>query len=178
MSDNVLSAEYVRQCFSYNADTGDLIWRQRPLEHFKTKRGCGVFNAMFCGKAAGSEQNGYIRSKIDGRLYANHRIIWLMVNGVLTKDEIDHINHDRADNRLCNLRNVSRSENQKNRSKRKDNTSGVTGVFLRKDSSKWQVLLGCSNKLNNFGCFDNFDDAVIAVENAKQTHGFHENHGK
>jgi len=67
------------------------------------------------GKIAGSIKEGYINISIDRKLYRAHRLAWLYVNGVFPS-EIDHINRVKSDNRICNLREVSRSENCQNRS--------------------------------------------------------------
>jgi len=83
------------------------------------------------GTRAGSldKSTGYRRIGINYRTYKEHIVIWLIVFGVLPLDEIDHKNHTRDDNRLCNLRNATHHQNSLNASLASNNTSGTTGVY-------------------------------------------------
>ena len=110
--------------------------------------------------AGGQQQNGYIYIKINNILYKAHRIAWLYVYGVLPDADIDHINQIKNDNRLCNLRCVTRSENQLNRGKRKDNTSCFTGIVFHKASSKWAANISKNKKRIHLGLFDSKQDAI------------------
>lgn len=115
MSDNgaipLPSSEDLRKAFTYDAETGKLYYNRRT----GGSRSDLSFNAKYAGKEAfvWCDKDGYRRSKINGRSVVAHRVIWKLVYGV-DPHEIDHINHDRADNRLANLRDVTRSENLKN----------------------------------------------------------------
>lgn len=92
-----------------------------------------------------------------------------------TKHEhVDHINGDTLDNRKSNLRNVDRSENQRNMSKSRANKSGVTGVFWSNRDKRWVATISTTR----LGSFINFDDAVAARKEAEVAHGFHSNHGR
>ena len=90
---------------------------------------------------------------------------------------IDHINHISTDNRWVNLRVVSQADNTKNASKRRDNTSGVTGVIWHKATSKWQVSIDAARKRVYGGLFDSFEDAVAKRKELELKYGFHPNHG-
>ena len=68
---------------------------------------------------------GYLEGKILGKYYKAHRVIWLWMTGEWPKEQVDHINHDRTDNRWCNLREASRLENYRNQSQYKNNKSGL-----------------------------------------------------
>lgn len=121
---NILpSAEVLREMYDYNPETGKLYFRPKP----GTGRAINSFNAKYAGKEAftWTDKDGYRRSEIRGRSVPAHRVIWKMVHGV-DPQEIDHINHDRADNRIVNLRDVTRSENLKNATPR--NVSGEVQV--------------------------------------------------
>lgn len=130
------------------------------------------------GDIAGSlNTHGYVGIKVFGKLYLAHRLAYLYMLGE-TPDEVDHINHIRADNRWVNLRDVTRSENCKNNSKRKDNASGVTGVHWKKRDSRWVAQIRVDKETLWLGQFVKFSDAVDARKNAEVLYGFHENHGK
>lgn len=124
---------------------------------------------------AGSIQNsGYVSVGLDGKRYYAHRIVWEMHNGKIPDGMfIDHINHIRHDNRIENLRLVSRSENMKNQSLRIDSTSGFTGVTYRKRDSVWIAQADGSH----LGSFNSFEEAVKARERYNLINNFHENHG-
>lgn len=81
-------------------------------------------------EAGGSCSQGYRRIKIDGKLYTGHRLAWAWVHGEEPPAEIDHINQDKSDNRIENLRDGANSVNFVNRPIRPDNTTGVAGVQM------------------------------------------------
>lgn len=91
------------------------------------------------GDEAGSLlSNGYLHIRIDGRSYRNHRIVWEMHNGDIPAGfEIDHVNGIRHDNRIENLRLVSRSDNMKNRKMSSNNSSGFCGIFWSRTGKHW-----------------------------------------
>lgn len=104
--------------------------------------------------------NGYIVSKN----IALHRII--MSAG---KDEIiDHINHNKLDNRKCNLRKCTRGQNNINIGKRINNTSGYTGVFYKKDRQKWGARININGEKHSLGCYINKEDAIKARKQAEE----------
>ena len=76
--------------------------------------------------------------------------------------QIDHINHDKSDNRKINLREVTNSQNQANTNKRKNNSSGFKGVHFNKSHKKWSALIGFKNKRYSLGYFNKPEDAAIA----------------
>lgn len=129
---------------------------------------------------AGSKtKQEYIRVKVFGKCYLAHRIIWEMHNGKIPEGiEIDHINHIRNDNRIENLRIVSRVENCRNMSKSKVNSSGVTGVCWSAKENKWHASIYNKGKNIHLGYFLNMDDTVRVREQAEVKLGYHENHGK
>ncbi|MBJ9963674.1 MULTISPECIES: HNH endonuclease [Burkholderia cepacia complex] len=98
---------FLRECFTYNPDTGHLIWNERPAHHFKSRRGCSIFNARFKGKIAGSGAglNGHLQlhfSSPDLHVY-NTRVIWFLETGTDPVCRIRHLNGDPQDNRMENL---------------------------------------------------------------------------
>jgi hypothetical protein len=105
-------------------------------------------------------------------------VIWCHVYGEWPEKNlvIDHINGDEKDNRIQNLRLVTHSENNKNSSRPKSNTSGVIGVHKKR--GKWIAQIQENYKKITVGSFDSFEDAVKARKEAELKYGFHENHGR
>jgi len=106
----------------YDAWSGKLYWRSRTPEMFggDDKVSLGKWRSWttrFAGREAFTAimNNGYRASMLDGKLYLAHRIIWKLVHDE-EPDVIDHINRDRTDNRLRNLRNVTQAANLQNKS--------------------------------------------------------------
>jgi hypothetical protein len=164
----------LKQLFRYDAETGKLYWLERPVtSHYVT-----TWNARFAGQEAFSVSGqGYKEGKIHGSRYSAHRVIWAMVHGYWP-EMIDHINGDRADNRIENLRAVSNMENQRNAKLQINSTSGIAGVTWRKERNSWRAFIYNQGRMIDLGRFANFDDAVTARKVAEQQIGFHPNHGR
>ena len=169
----------MRDLFDYNPETGDLIWKPRPIEMFPTENAFNGWNTRYAGKIAGSfYSNGYMRVGLFGRDHLAHRVVWAWVYGNWPKKQIDHINGVRDDNRIANLRDVSRRENHKNVAKPINNTSGRIGVCWDNTRGKWLAYIKIRPKFINLGTFDSFEDACEARVKAEKKYGFHENHGR
>jgi len=122
------------------------------------------------GKEAGTEDKGYLKISLYGKRYFAHHIMWAMVMGGWAKDEIDHINRDRRDNRFVNLRDASRSQNAWNSKLFKNNTSGYKGIY--DTVYGWRVLIMAHRKTFDFGTFRNLREAVIVrAAAASELHG-------
>lgn len=155
-----LTAERVRELFVYRADDGTFI---RASRAGKCRSG---------SIATGTLSHGYIVMSVDGSLYAAHRLAWLWVHGELPMGDIDHIDGDRANNRLANLRDVDRSMNLQNlRSAKSHNKStGVLGAYLHKPSGRYTSRIGVNGKNLHLGMFDSIEDAHAAYLEAKRRH--------
>jgi len=130
------------------------------LHHRTASRGRKV------GDAAGSiNGTGYRRVGIDGRYYTEHALVFLMHHGYVPS-EIDHINGDRADNRIENLRAVTRSQNQYNKRPQR-NASGYRGVSWHKKSGKWCVRIGINDKVKSMGYYDDIELADLVAQEAR-----------
>lgn len=125
------------------------------------------------GSVVGSDNGtGYLRVMVDGRRYCLHKLVWLYVHGSFPHDMLDHINMDKSDNRLCNLREASMSENRCNVGVSAANTSGAKGVCWHARIGKWQVTVGIGKTKQHVGYFSEYDDAVKERDAAaRQTHG-------
>ena len=117
--------------------------------------------------------NGYRYVSVDGKSYLLHRVIWLWNYGYFPENDIDHINRDKEDNRIENLREVSRQCNCRNSGDRCDNVSGVKGVSWKKELNKWCVRINVNNKNSYLGVFENFDEAVLTRLAAEQCVDWH-----
>lgn len=84
------------------------------------------------------------------------------------KIQINHIYHNRTDNRKSQLRIVTSSQNQMNREKNKNNTSGVTGVYWHSKHKKWESIIGIDGKNKYLGLFDDYNQAVITRKLAEE----------
>lgn len=122
---------------------------------------------------------GYLYTNIGGgKLDRVHRIAWGMVNGEIPEGmEIDHENQIRTDNRIFNLRLVSRKENMKNKSIYKNNSTGVSGVVWEPKKSLFRARIQVDGKRISLGRYKTLDLAIKAQEAGRAKYGFHQNHG-
>ena len=121
---------------------------------------------------------GYLIINVKYRLYKAHRLVWLYVHGRWPK-EIDHINGDRADNRIENLREVTRSQNRRNSKKPSTNTSGHMGVYLNKKKGKpFRAGIWHNNRQIWIGSYNSIEEAVAARKAAERKYGYSPNHGR
>ncbi|MCO5355084.1 HNH endonuclease [Acidovorax kalamii] len=145
-----LDAGRVRALLSYDANTGVFTWAVG-------------FRGAFAGTVAGSlTSNGYVRITIDDRSYMAHRLAWLHVFGVWPAQELDHINQVKTDNRIANLREVTRSENQQNRKIQKNNKSGYRGVSWEAGRGRWRAQIALEGKLRIIGRYRSEEEAYAA----------------
>lgn len=158
----MFTQDRLKQYIEYNPTTGE-FFRLKP-EHL-----VGKINTV---------DGDYIRFVVDGVRTQAHRWAFLYMTGSFPEEMVDHINHNKLDNRWENLRPVTNQENQRNMKKPKDNTSGVVGVYWHKPAKRWLASIRVDSRLVHLGSFASFSDAVDARKNAEVLYGFHENHGK
>ena len=159
----------LRQLLRYEPETGKLFWLPRPREMFATQRSCSTWNARFAGQEAFTAvTNGYRVGNVEYKLCQAHRVIWAIVHGAWPGEDLDHINGERGDNRLTNLRPASRSENLCNRGMSPLNTSGHKGVYFDEPSQKWRAHIKKDRKFRFLGSFDTVDGAIAARRSAEQ----------
>ena len=163
---NTIEGFNVHDLFDYS--NGELIWKARPDHHFCSIGASKTFNTRFSGQIAGTKSNksGYAEVRINQRSYAVHRIIYFMFNGSMP-DCIDHINMDKCDNRIENLRPATLSQNGINSRNRRNNTSGFKGVSFCKARGKWKASIKHQYKTITIGYFDDIKDAARARKNTE-----------
>lgn len=149
----------------YEPETGHFIWLPRV--------GAGQWNSKHAGKAAGCRNDGgYTVISIAGCKHRAHRLAWLYVYGEYPVGQIDHINGDPSDNRICNLREATNAQNQWNTGPQINNSSGFKGVVLKKDIGLWWARIRVEGKRINLGFYATAADAHAAYERAaRKYHG-------
>lgn len=170
----------LHKLLKHDPDTGTLFWRSRPLEMFKRERHWKMWNKRYAGKEAfaSTTGDGYRQGSIFNKMFKAHRVIWAMEYGAWPEDQIDHINGDKTDNRLFNLRDVTSRENSQNVKRRSDNTSGVVGVYWDRNRGKWLAQIRFDGKQKHLGYFDTLDEAREMRAFAEELCDYHPNHGR
>ena len=168
--------EYLKECFSYDAETGYFTRLVRPDHHFPASGYAVTFNTRHAGKIAGSPHNeGYWQIGVDGKMYLAHRLVWLWLHGSIPDGfDIDHINRIRTDNRESNLRLATRSQNIRNVTKTRKSVSGLLGARFDKRRKKkpWYATIrieGRSKSLGRFKTAQEAHEAYMAI--AKDLYG-------
>jgi hypothetical protein len=176
--------DLLRQLLDYDAETGTFVWRTRTPDLMralgKSTHSTNWWNARYAGKEAGGPSGGpgYWQIAVGKRIYFAHRLAWLLHHGTEPIDEIDHINGHRADNRICNLREVSTAQNRKNQCISSHNTSGIIGVNWHKRDRRWRAFIKVNGRSVHLGNFIEVHEAIAARKSAEIRYGFHENHGR
>jgi hypothetical protein len=161
----ILSKDLLNNLFVYK--DGKLYWKNNKGKRTKENEEAGRKN-----------NNGYRQIVIKSRFYSTHRLIFLMHYGYLP-DYIDHINGIKDDNRIENLRQATKSQNNQNTKLQKNNTSGCKGVSWQSRAKKWVAYTKVNNKRIHLGSFVDKELAeLVAVEARNKYHGIFANHGK
>lgn len=150
-----LTAEMAREALWYDCITGQFYWRIRR-------------QWVAPGTRAGTLQNSYWMIHIHGVDYPAHRLAWLYVHGRWPIGEIDHINLDKLDNRLSNLREASRSQNGANVGIPAHNTSGFKGVSFNSKSGRWTAQISARGKRYYLGSHSTAEAAARAYDHAAE----------
>lgn len=148
-----ITQQFLKSVLDYDPETGLFTW----IKHMHRK-----------GKVAGSSNgNGHIQICFKGKMYLAHRLAFLYMTGKFPERIVDHINRDRSDNSWRNLRESDLSQNCCNIKKRKDNTSGHRGVFWRKDSQKWRVIVAKNKRRMYLGDYEDLELASLVAQEAR-----------
>lgn len=141
----------VNELLDYRPETGDLI--QRRNRGGTARQG---------GLAGHINPDGYRRVRVDGKQYMAHRLVWLISYKVWPPGEIDHINGKKDDNRIENLRGVTRAENEWNKPANKCNSSGYRGVTWDPDYQQWRARVSIDGRNVHLGRFNTAEEANCA----------------
>lgn len=184
----------LRQLLSYDPETGKLVWRERQRSVFEAgakkryprtweasaERIRQNWNKTYAGEQAftSTDAGGYNSTGLLGRTYRAHRVAWAIYHGTWPVNGIDHINGDKCDNRLINLRDVPQSINARNSRIPTHNTSGEVGVYFSKPRGKWYARIAGRLVKKHIGYFETKEEASMARKAAEEGFGFHSNHGR
>lgn len=161
-SNKAISKEYVMSLFDYR--DGHLYWKVRKA------------TSIHIGDKAGSPINGYLSVMIDGKNWMSHRLIYLIHHGYMP-NIIDHLNNDRSDNRIENLREANNQTNAYNQIMKRNNKSGIKGVSWNKDRKKWAVRVNHNKKTYQKYVQDLELAELVAIEMRDKLHQQFANHG-
>lgn len=164
--------------------TGDITWRRRVAgmtfgSKVVSERGARQSNGKCAGRSALYDHiAGYKAVAIMGTAFLAHRAAWALHYGVWPEGWMDHINGDRTDNRIVNLRVVSPSENSRNSALSSLNRTGVPGVFYEAAANRWKAYINVNRRRIELGSHSTLESAVSARRAAEREFGFHPNHGR
>jgi len=142
------SVDKILEWVSYDPDTGIFRWKKTS--------GRGYAGEV----AGGAHSKGYLYITIRGVPYLAHRLAWYLTHGSFPRQQIDHKNGDKRDNRIVNLRLATNQQNHANRGPQRNSSTGVKGVYWFKPNRQWKAQICVSGKSIVLGYFHDFDDAV------------------
>lgn len=181
----LITAAQLHELVDANLQDGTMTWRQRDAKWFAhlgpdAQRAMSSWNTKNAGRPAFAQPNGsgYLHGGLfNGKLLA-HRAIWALANDSWPTATIDHINGDRRDNRLCNLRHVEHVDNCRNQPRSSANKTGVTGVWFDQARRNYSASIMVLGKTIHIGRYPTIEAASSARAAANVAHGFHPNHGR
>lgn len=157
MTDKQPEALRLADFLHYNPSSGMFIWKVKRGQRIKP------------GYPAGSLDNhGYIKIMVARKMYKAHRLAWFLTHGEWPENQIDHINGNRSDNRIANLRLASNKQNAENRGVRSDNTSGYRGVSFDKKSGMYEASIRHNGKKVCLGFFEKAEEAALKAKKARE----------
>jgi hypothetical protein len=150
----MVTPERLRELLQYNPDTGIFTWIKPSSNRIK------VGSVASCKDAY-----GYIVIRIDSKLYKAHRLAWLYCFNEFPEMSLDHVNGKKDDNRLDNLRECSSQDNNRNKSRQSNNSSGHVGVSYYAPYSKYRAGITINKSTLHIGYFDTVEEASLAYQN-------------
>ncbi len=154
----MITQSELQDILNYDIETGIFTWKIKPCKNIAVNTVAGGIN-----------NRNYVVIKIKNKTYLAHRLAWLYVYGEIP-DFIDHINGNKSDNKIKNLRECSQQENCFNRKLAINNKCGVKGICFYNKTKKWKAQLNIDGKRKHLGYFDNIEDAKEVLNNARIKH--------
>ena len=159
---NTITQERLKELVSYDPETGVFMRKVRTSNRVNMEKPVGTV-----------DRYGYLWCSLDGKAFRLHRLAMIYVHGTVHNGDVDHINMDRKDNRISNLREVSRSVNMQNKeAASSNNRTGYIGVCFDSRRNKYSAQIRINGKNTHLGMFDSPDVAHAAYVKAKRN--FHE----
>jgi hypothetical protein len=152
-----MNIDKLREYILYEPLTGVMYWKKVLSNRTKPGNLCG----------ANVDSKGYGRVCFEAKQYRAHRIAWALYYGEQAPEQIDHVNGNRLDNRIANLRAATNAENCRNAKKGKNNRSGFVGVTFHKAARKWAAGIMYNRKHIYLGLYEDIQDAVNARKQAE-----------
>ena len=154
---DLITYELLHDLFEYR--DGELYWKNHKAPRIRANRLAGTINS-----------NGYRVVRFLDNVYRIHRLIYFMFHKKFPK-LVDHINGNKLDNRIENLREATRSENLLNQKRRKNNQSGIKNVSFHTKSQKWRIQFRVNKKNYSYGSFDSLEEAAkVAKQKRNELH--------
>ena len=177
---NEYLSRIVKRLITYDPETGELFWSIRGNREFyhsdsSYKRSVTLFHGK---PALVSLTDGYRCGEVFGRGLLAHRVTWFLFHGAWPESYLDHIDGDRTNNRIQNLRTATREENARNAKISCKNTSGKSGVIWCKRDKIWNASISIKGVRTHLGNFKQKEDAIKCREDAEKKYGYHKNHGR
>jgi len=165
-TNNTLEHDHLLELLKYHEEEGVFTYNYSPC------------NSIHKGQIAGCiNGNGYMHIRIQGTIYQQHRLVYFYMTGMWPQKQIDHKNHITHDNRWSNLREVSISDNMRNKSLYSNNTSGCPGVTFEERRGHWRAVIRNNNKSIHLGYFNTKTEAICARKEAEHKYNYYSNHG-
>lgn len=174
----ILPISVLRECFDCDFPTGHLSWKTRPISHFSGARGCNSANAKFAGKSVAPKLNnrGYrvVGITFQGKagIYLQHRIVFALVTGEWPAGMLDHIDGDRTNNAISNLRPCTMQQNAMNQPGKLPSAGRLKGASFHQRLGKWSSSICLNYTKRHLGYFETAEEAHAAYQAAAtELHG-------
>lgn len=163
----------LRLLLRYEPETGKLFWRKRPVWMFPREERQRAWNTRLAGREAltSADAFGYRKGCIQSQWVKAHRVAYAIYHGYWPKGEVDHADRDCGNNRICNLRDATSTQNKINQKVRSDNTTGFRGVFYVKTGKRvkrWTARVGDKDGIFQVGYFATAQEAADACARERQ----------
>jgi hypothetical protein len=181
-----LDPRVVNDLIDYDPETGIMTYKYRSASYFDCEDSsrspewrAARWNSRHAGKPAFTcYKQGYLCGTLLWQAVSAHRIAFCIFYGAWPEGQVDHINGNRSDNRIDNLRSVSQLDNSRNMRLNANNKSGTAGVYWNKLERKWKARINTGTARISLGSFRDLEDAIEARKNAEAKYGYHANHGR
>lgn len=166
-----ISVETLRQLLRVDTETGRLYWLPRGVDLFTDGRktaahACARWNTVFAGREAFTSKHstGCHHGTIFNRHYKRHRVVFALAHGYWP-EQVDHRDGDRTNDRLSNLREATRAQNQQNK-RGHGRTSQFKGVYFSRRDDRWRAAITSNGRMMRLGSFTTEADAAKAYDRA------------